>query len=174
MVLYIVRSSPEKVSKYNIKYLCAEIAQHNFMDNSFIVFWENTLQRHRIIQLISACIFAFMSISQASAQQNNWKVRIARIEVDPAYLKEYRAALQEHAYTAVREEPGVLALNAVYDKEQPTRVTVFEIYASDSAYKAHLQAPHFLKYKSTTKNMVKSLELVDVTPIALATKHGYQ
>ena len=140
----------------------------------FMVNRDHSRQRYRMIQWISACIFAIMSISHVSAQQNNWKVRIAKIEVDPAYLEAYRAALQEHAYTAVREEPGVLALNAVYDKEHPTRVTVFEIYASDSAYKAHLQAPHFLKYKTTTLSMVKSLELVEVVPIAMAAKPGIE
>lgn len=100
------------------------------------------------------------------------KVRIAKIVVDSAYLTEYRAALAEHAATAVKVEPGVLTLNAVYDKLQPTHVTVFEVYASDSAYQAHIKTPHFLKYKTGTLKMVKSLELVEVEPIALQSKYG--
>lgn len=112
----------------------------------------------------------FMDAKTASAQQNDWKVRIAKIEIDSAYLNEYRKALAEHAQTAVRVEPGVLALNAVYDKEQPTHVTVFEVYASDSAYQAHIKTPHFLKYKNGTSKMVKSLQLMDVVPISLQSK----
>ena len=65
---------------------------------------------------------------------------------------------------------GVLDLYSVYDKDDPTHVTVFEIYASKDAYKSHIQTPHFLKYKATVKNMVKSLLLTDVIPIALETK----
>ena len=107
-------------------------------------------------------------INKTFAQQNKLKVRIAKIEVDSSSLDAYKAALAEHAKTAVSAEPGVLALNAVYDKDHPTHVTVFEIYASDSAYQVHIKTPHFLKYKSTTKAMVKSLELIDVTPIELA------
>jgi hypothetical protein len=30
--------------------------------------------------------------------------------------------------------------------------------------------PHFLKYKATVQDMVKSLELIDVIPIALESK----
>ncbi len=38
------------------------------------------------------------------------------------------------------------------------------------AYKAHLEAPHFKKYKATTEKMVKSLKLVRTTPIMLGAK----
>ena len=76
----------------------------------------------------------------------------------------------ELSETAVRIEPGVLSLFAVYDRDQPTHVTVMEIYADETAYHSHLQTPHFIKYKETTKDMVKSLELVDAIPIGLASK----
>ena len=97
-------------------------------------------------------------------------VQVAEIEIDPAQLESYEAAVKEHIDTAIRLEPGVLVLYAVSEKDNPTRVRVFEVYASTDAYKAHLQAPHFKKYKTTTEKMVKSLRLVQTTPIALAAK----
>ena len=97
-------------------------------------------------------------------------VQIAEIEIDPAQLESYEAAVKEHIDTAIRLEPGVLVLYAVSEKDNPTRVRVFEVYASTDAYKAHLEAPHFKKYKTTTEKMVKSLRLVQTTPIALAAK----
>ena len=121
--------------------------------------------------VLSALIISVIFFSiDASAQQNNLKVRIAKIEIDSAQLTEYRQALAEHAKIAVKVEPGVLALNAVYDKEHPTMVTVFEIYASEDAYQVHIKTPHFLKYKNGTLKMVKSLQLIDVQPIALEYK----
>lgn len=111
-----------------------------------------------------------ISSNKVSAQQKERKVRIAKIEIYPAYLDEYRVALAEHAKTAVRVEPGVLALQAVYDKAHPTQVTVFEVYANEAAYQEHLKTPHFLKYKSGTLKMVKSLELIEVAPIAMEIK----
>lgn len=113
---------------------------------------------------------AIFSTDTASAQDKNLVVRIARLQIDSAQLDNYKAALKEHAETAVRVEPGVLTLYAVYEKNNPTHVTVFEIYASPDAYQAHLQTAHFIKYKTTTKNMVKSLELIETVPIALETK----
>ncbi|MBN9381880.1 MAG: antibiotic biosynthesis monooxygenase [Chitinophagaceae bacterium] len=97
-------------------------------------------------------------------------MRIARIVVDSVQLENYRSALREGITTAVRTEPGVISLSAVYDKSQPTHVTVFEVYADEDAYKTHIQTAHFLKYKATVQKMVKSLELTDVAPITLAAK----
>ena len=113
---------------------------------------------------------AFFSFEAASAQQKDLVVRIAKLQIDSSQLEKYKSPLKEHAETAVRVEPGVLTLYAVYEKNNPTHVTVFEIYASQDAYQAHLKTDHFLLYKQTTKDMVKSLELIETVPIALETK----
>ncbi|MGV3558922.1 putative quinol monooxygenase [Larkinella arboricola] len=129
--------------------------------------------RRALFLIFSMGLTAFSGTALAqpkSAPNNSLVVRMARLVIDPEQLERYKAALKEEIQTSVRVEPGVLALNAVYDKKQPTQVTILEIYANDDAYKAHLQTPHFKKYKSTTLNMVKSLELVDVVPIALESK----
>jgi quinol monooxygenase YgiN len=123
--------------------------------------------------LLSVLIIFMLSIfspHSAAAQDKNNVVRIAKLVIDSAQLQNYMAALKEHAETAVRVEPGVLTLYAVVEKNNPTHITVFEIYADAAAYQAHLQTTHFKKYKSTTKDMVKSLELVETTPIVLAAK----
>ena len=111
-----------------------------------------------------------LTTNTMNAQQDSRKYRIAKIEIYPDYLGQYKTALAEHAKAAIQTEPGVLELQAVYDKAHPTMVTVFEVYASEDAYQAHLKTPHFLKYKNGTLKMVKSLELVDVAPIAIEVK----
>jgi quinol monooxygenase YgiN len=121
--------------------------------------------------VLIACLMILFSSANVSGQQSGLVVRIAKLQIDSAQLENYKAALKEHAETAVRVEPGVLTLYAVYEKNNPTHVTVFEIYASQEAYQAHIKTVHFLKYKSTTKDMVKSLELVETVPIALETKY---
>jgi quinol monooxygenase YgiN len=72
--------------------------------------------------------------------------------------------------TAVRVEPGVLTYYAVADKNDPSHITILEIYADTAAYKAHIETAHFKKYKATVQNMVKSLELEDVELIGAAKK----
>jgi len=115
-------------------------------------------------------MLTFSFTNHALSQDKEPYVRIAKIVVDSSQLEAYKTALKIHAEAAVSKEPGVLTLYAVYDKEEPTHVTVFEIYASMEAYQTHIQTPHFLKYKTTVKDMVKSLVLTDVVPIALEAK----
>jgi quinol monooxygenase YgiN len=121
--------------------------------------------------LLGASFFAGSFDCPAVAQEPaaNY-VQLAELQIDPAQLEAYKAAVKEHIETAVRVEPGVVVLYAVAHKDDPTRITVFEIYKDTDAYKAHLEAPHFKKYKATTEKMVKSLRLIPVTPVMLGTK----
>jgi quinol monooxygenase YgiN len=61
-------------------------------------------------------------------------------------------------------------LYAVTEKDNPTHFRVFEIYASTEAYREHLEAPHFNRYKAITEKMVKSLTLVRTDPVVLGAK----
>jgi quinol monooxygenase YgiN len=97
-------------------------------------------------------------------------VRIAELEIDPAHLDAYKIALREEIEASVRVEPGVLALYAVSIKDQPNQIRLFEVYASTTAYQAHLQSEHFRKYKSMTADMVKSLKLIETEPVLLGAK----
>jgi 4-carboxymuconolactone decarboxylase len=99
------------------------------------------------------------------AQENNQMVRLAKLIIDSAQLKSYKAALKEEIETSLKMEPGVQTLYAVFEKDNPTHITILEIYADTTAYKSHLQTPHFIKYKTGTKDMVKSLELVATIPL---------
>ncbi len=97
-------------------------------------------------------------------------VRIAELEIDPAYLDAYKAALKEAIDAAIRLEPGVKTLYAVSLRDDPTRIRIFETYADLDAYNAHIQSPHFQKYKTGTLHMIRSLTLVDTDPILLGAK----
>lgn len=115
------------------------------------------------IAIYFAMLFA-MTIP-VSAQVKGMLVRIAEIEIDPVHLEAYKAILQEEAAASVRLEPGVIAIFPMYEQENPTRVRILEIYASKAAYESHLKTPHFLKYKTATLHMVKSLKLPAMQPI---------
>ncbi len=53
----------------------------------------------------------------------------------------------------------------MFQKEHPTQIRLLEIYASKEAYESHLKSPHFLKYKTSTAEMVKDLKLIDMEAI---------
>lgn len=97
-------------------------------------------------------------------------VRIAELEIDAAQLENYKAALREEIAASIRLEPGVLTLYAVSLKDSPTSIRILEAYADVDAYKAHIESPHFKKYKTTTLSMVKSLKLVETDPVLLGAK----
>ena len=97
-------------------------------------------------------------------------VRLAELQIDPARLQEYRSALREEIEASIRLEPGVLTLYAVSVKGHPAQIRIFEMYADTASYEAHLQTPHFKKYKIGTQGMVKSLVLVETDPILLGAK----
>jgi quinol monooxygenase YgiN len=119
---------------------------------------------------LAAILFTLVFTGNAVAQEKKQIVRMAKLTIDSIQFESYKAFLQEGIESAIHAEPGVLMMNAVYEKNNPAHVIVLEVYASDSAYKEHLQTPHFKKYKMGTKNMVKNLELIDVVPIALESK----
>lgn len=102
---------------------------------------------------------------QSPLAENNNKVRLSKITVDPDQLDSYNAFLKEEIEASMRLEPGVLSLYAVSEKEHPNRITILEIYADENAYQSHIQTPHFLKYKQGTLDMVKELELIDTLPL---------
>jgi len=97
-------------------------------------------------------------------------VRIAELEIDPDRIDAYTALLTEEIEASVRLEPGVLFLFALSVKGSPNKVRVIEGYADQAAYEAHLTTPHFLKYKTQTADIVKSLRLVETDPITLKAK----
>ena len=112
-------------------------------------------------------LFAFltMALIDAQGQKKAPMVRLAKIVVDSSRLEEYKVILKEEAEKSVQLEPGVLTLYAVSEKANPTHFTILEIYADSAAYRAHLQTLHFIKYKTSTKDMVKSLELIEADPL---------
>jgi len=99
------------------------------------------------------------------AQEKTQMVRLAKLVIDSIQLEKYKASLKEEIEASVQLEPGVLTLYAVAEKNNPTHITILEIYADTVSYKAHLQTPHFIKYRNGTKDMVKSLELVETIPL---------
>lgn len=133
--------------------------------------------KNRIVELnaivkVLVIIFALIISVQDSAiaQTSQQMVRIAKIKVNPTLLNQYNVALKMQMKSAIEKEPGVLSYHAVANKKDPSQITILEIYADTAAYQMHIKTPHFLKYKETVKDMVQSLELIDVDLIARANK----
>ena len=92
-------------------------------------------------------------------------IRISKIEIDSAHIHEYISILREEAAASVEKEPGVIAIFPLFQEDDSTEIRILEIYADQEAYEAHLETSHFKHYKTSTQEMVKSLNLVDMKAI---------
>jgi quinol monooxygenase YgiN len=119
----------------------------------------------RSIKIILALMLMQFAPQNVSAQEKGQIVRLAKLVIDSVHLENYKMYLKEGIETALRVEPGVLTIYALSEKGNPTHFTILETYASAEAYQAHIQTPHFLKYKNGTLHMVKSLELIETVPL---------
>ena len=117
-----------------------------------------------IVLLLTAVIIPVIA-QETKNQETENMVRLSKITVDPERLAEYNAYLKEEIEASMRLEPGVLLLYAMAEKDHPNEVTILEIYADETAYKSHIETPHFQKYKQGTLHMVKTLVLSDQTPL---------
>ena len=65
----------------------------------------------------------------------------------------------------MRNEKGVLFLYPMQVEREKNKILILGGCRDQAAYQVHIQTPHFLKYKSGTLQMVKSLELIDAHPL---------
>ena len=119
----------------------------------------------RAAQLMALILLIISGSSITLAEEKAQMVRLSKLVIDELQLETYRAFLKEEVTESMRIEPGVRALYAVSETDRPTHFTILEIYADRAAYEAHIKSAHFLKYKTGTKDMVKSLELIDTVPL---------
>ena len=118
---------------------------------------------------LSACCF-FMTYRALAIPPQEPVIRLAELQIDPAQLDDYKAALKEEIADSVRLEPGVLKLYALSVKNHPNQIRMFEMYRDQASYLAHLETPHFKNYKTTTQHMVESLTLIETEPVLLGSR----
>ncbi|MES1258476.1 MAG: putative quinol monooxygenase [Acidobacteriota bacterium] len=132
----------------------------------------NLKQREAQMNLRKVLSIGTLALSSLGWGQQTGKVvvRIAELEIDPAQLDNYKAAVREEIEAAVRLEPGVIAIYSVAEKESPARIHFFEIYSSEEAYRSHVESQHFRKYAVATKDMIRAKKLIETTTVQLSPK----
>ena len=120
------------------------------------------LQIIKFLENMKYCIIFMLMFTNTYSQKNNMIIRIAELEIETDFIENYKSILKEEANASVKLEKGVISIFPMYQKENPAKVRILEIYANKEAYESHLKTPHFLKYKTSTGKMVKSLQLIDM------------
>ena len=97
-------------------------------------------------------------------------VRIAELDIVPQHRARFISAVTEEMNESLRVEPGVLAIYAVADRDNPNHLRFFEIYANEAAYQQHRESRHFTAYAATTDRMIVSRRLIETVPIQLSSR----
>lgn len=79
-------------------------------------------------------------------------VIIAPIQIKEGYKEQFVAAMLDDAKGSVNDEPGCLRFDVIQDATDPNRISLYEVYVDEAAFQAHLQAPHFIKWRDTVQD----------------------
>jgi len=78
-------------------------------------------------------------------------VIIVPIQIKDGHKQEFVEAMLDDAKGSLNNEPGCLRFDVVQDAGDPNRIWLYEVYVDEGAFQAHLQAPHFIKWRDTVK-----------------------
>lgn len=172
ITLYAIveRENPERVTLFetyadSIQYR-AHLATPHFQK-----YKQGTLQMVKHLELIETQPILYIRKPELSkARGQDLFIRLIKMEINSNEIDNFNRLAQRVMLPGIKTEPGVLVMYAVAEKNEPTRISILEVYANSAAYEKHLNTPHFLEYKAKSKNMVKSLKLIDMKPILLGSK----
>jgi quinol monooxygenase YgiN len=162
---------PERITLFETYEDSAEYKSH-LATPHFQKYKQGTLQMVKHLQLIETEPILYVRKPELSnAPSQNIFIRLIRMEIDSGrQIDKFKGLAQSVMLPGIKKEPGVLVMYAVAEKKKPTNISILEVYADSTAYERHLKTPHFLKYETESKDMVKLLKVIDAQPIQLGSK----
>ena len=119
--------------------------------------------------VVATSAFFAMSIQRVSAQSDGPAIFAVDLDIAPAELDKYIAAIRENGAATIKE-PGCREYNVMVSATDPNHVFIFEVYENDAAVQAHRASEHFKKYRATTANMVTAANVKLMKSIAFNLK----
>ncbi len=71
------------------------------------------------------------------------------INVRPEHVEAFMEASVGDAQGSTRDEPGCFRFDMHQDAENPARFYLYEVYRDEAAFEAHLETPHFIRWRDT-------------------------
>jgi autoinducer 2-degrading protein len=100
--------------------------------------------------------FAFVCIgltASAQAPSPPYVATVVDLEVVPAELERFLAALKENAAATIKE-PGCRRYDFMQSATNPSQILIYEVYENAAAVQVHRDTEHFKRYVAVTKDMV--------------------
>ena len=100
-----------------------------------------------------------------AAQPAGLYINAVDLDINPADMDAYMAALRENGAHAVTE-PGCREFNIHVQASNPNHVFIYEVYENAAALEAHRATDHFKKYAAATAKMVAKRDVRAMTSVA--------
>ena len=123
-----------------------------------------------VMAMVAAAALMFAAPSQrVAAQSAGTIVNAIELEIVPAELDKFLAAIKENGAASVKE-PGCRQFDILVLASNPNTVFLYEVYDNEAAVQAHRTTDHFKKYAATTANMVAKRTVRAMKPVAFNSK----
>jgi (4S)-4-hydroxy-5-phosphonooxypentane-2,3-dione isomerase len=128
--------------------------------------------RTSLWQVSAAIFFAAAAIlplppiaPPAGAETAGPFINAVDLDIVPAELEKYLAAIKENAAATVKE-PGCRQFDILVLNSNPNHIFLYEVYDSEAAFLAHRASEHFKNYMAITGQMVAKRDARPMSPIA--------
>lgn len=92
-------------------------------------------------------------------------IRIVTVTIDEHAIEAFMKATQKIIQGTLTEK-GVIRYDVLQEKENPSRVTFFEVFETDEDRLYHFNTPHFKAWNEKTEGMITGqIESVQYNPI---------
>ncbi len=81
---------------------------------------------------------------------------IVEFRIHAQHIAAFEAAILDNARASRETEPGCVQFDVCRHPAEPELFYLYELYTSEAAIQAHLQAPHFLAMDAMTSSWVAS------------------
>jgi quinol monooxygenase YgiN len=172
ITLYAVseKENPERIILFETYADSSQYRAH-LTTPHFQKYKQGTLQMVKHLELIETEPILYIRKPELSrARSQDLLIRLIKMEIDSREIDNFKELAENVMLPGIKKEPGVLVMYAVAQKNDPTHVSILEVYADSVAYDKHLRTQHFVKYKADSGKMVKSVTFIDVKAILLGSK----
>jgi quinol monooxygenase YgiN len=118
---------------------------------------------------IAGAVLLPIPSQRAAAQSTGPYVSAVDLDIAPAGMDKYPAALKENGAASVKE-PGCQRFDIMVVASNPNHVFIYEVYDNAAASQAHRATDHFKKYAATTATMVTKREVRPMTQLVTNSK----
>jgi quinol monooxygenase YgiN len=164
------KENPERITLFETYGDSSQYRSH-LTTSHFQKYKQGTLKMVKHLDLIQMqSILYHRKPELSNARLEELYIRLVKIELDSNAVNKFNKLGEKVMQPGIKKEPGILVMYAIGEKDNPTLVSILEVYKNLDAYNQHITTPHYLKYKKEAKTMIKSLKLIDVNPILLGSK----